>query len=139
MDLAIAQHLQALAKSKFRSKFTLPPKELAYLHDKGFETIEQHARDFVRQRLVLANPENDGKQTPMKNHPVFIASSRLFQVVEAEIDAFHEVQPFGFGTYSSSSGAKKDRISFIPSLGIGRTVFPVPDIKIPWILSRPRP
>lgn len=33
---------------------------------------EQHARDFISKRIP-AVILNDGKQTPMKNHPVFIA------------------------------------------------------------------
>lgn len=37
------------------------------------ETILAHARDFVGQRLADAEPANDGRQTPMRNHPVFIA------------------------------------------------------------------
>ena len=32
-----------------------------------------HARDFVERRLAPAHPPNDGKQTPMRGHPVFIA------------------------------------------------------------------
>jgi len=63
----------ALGRSKFRSRFRLAGKEAEYLRDKGLKTILQHARDFVTKRLADANPANDGKQTPMRNHPVFIA------------------------------------------------------------------
>ncbi len=63
----------ALGQSKFRSRFRLSGKEAEYLRDKGLETILQHARDFVTGRLAAANPTNDGRQTPMRNHPVFIA------------------------------------------------------------------
>ena len=35
--------------------------------------IEKHTRDFVKQKLSPAFPLNDGKQTPMKGHPVFKA------------------------------------------------------------------
>jgi hypothetical protein len=69
----LKQLFSRLAKSKFRSGFKLREKELLYLQNKGFAVIEQHARDFVKQRLVPALPENDGRQTPMRNHPVFIA------------------------------------------------------------------
>jgi hypothetical protein len=62
-----------LGRSKFRSKFRLTGKEAEYLRDKGLATILQHARDFVTKRLADAEPANDGKQTPMRNHPVFIA------------------------------------------------------------------
>ncbi len=63
----------ALGRSKFRSRFRLGKKEAAYLQEKGMEVIGEHARDFVRARLGDTNPANDGKQTPMRNHPVFIA------------------------------------------------------------------
>ncbi|MDB5319361.1 MAG: rane protein [Phycisphaerales bacterium] len=63
----------ALAKSTFRRRFRLSAKELAYARGKGFDVILQHARDFVRDRVAPAVIANDGKQTPMRNHPVFVA------------------------------------------------------------------
>jgi hypothetical protein len=63
----------ALAKSAFRRRFRLSAKELRYARDKGFEVVLQHARDFIRERLAPAVIANDGKQTPMRNHPVFVA------------------------------------------------------------------
>ncbi len=62
-----------LARSKFRSGFKLKGPELAYLSDKGLTVIMEHAGDFIEKRLASSNPPNDGKQTPMRNHPVFIA------------------------------------------------------------------
>ena len=35
--------------------------------------IQRHATDFIATRLAPANIPNDGKQTPIKNHPVFVA------------------------------------------------------------------
>ena len=63
----------ALGRSKFRSRFRLPGKEAAYLQEKGVVTIIEHAHDFVTKRLAQANPANDGRQTPMRNHPAFVA------------------------------------------------------------------
>jgi len=63
----------ALGRSKFRSRFRLGEKEQAYLRQKGVDVILEHARDFIEERLAPAEPINDGKQTPMRNHPVFIA------------------------------------------------------------------
>lgn len=63
----------ALGRSKFRSRFRLSGKETAYLSQKGLDTILQHARDFVAKRLTDPYPANDGRQTPMRNHPVFVA------------------------------------------------------------------
>lgn len=62
-----------LARSTFRSRFRLGIKEKQYCWDKGAEVIDKHAADFIAQRLAPAHPANDGKQTPMRGHPVFIA------------------------------------------------------------------
>lgn len=62
-----------LARSKFRSRFHLSAADFEYIQKKGWETIERHAADFVRLHLAAAHPKNDGRQTPWKGHPVFIA------------------------------------------------------------------
>jgi len=62
-----------LSKSRFRSSFILQGKELDYLSANGLLKIMDHASGFIDERLAPADPPNDGKQTPMKNHPVFIA------------------------------------------------------------------
>jgi hypothetical protein len=62
-----------LEKSTFRRRFRLSEQERSYLNDKGLATILDHARQFVLQRLAMAEPRNDGKQTPLRNHPVFVA------------------------------------------------------------------
>ena len=71
--LEINTILEKLNHSKFRSSFHLKDKEKNYIKEKGLDTIESHAKDFIAKRLAPANPLNDGKQTPMKGHPVFIA------------------------------------------------------------------
>ena len=62
-----------LGRSKFRSRFQLTGTEAEYFRDKGLTTILEHAQDFVTKRLADADPANDGRQTPMRNHPVFVA------------------------------------------------------------------
>ena len=62
-----------LAKSNFRSKFKLKQKEKDYIREKGIDVIRSHACDFISKRLAPKDIPNDGKQTPMKGHPVFIA------------------------------------------------------------------
>ena len=63
----------ALKGSSFRSRFKLGATERAYLDAKGLTTVVEHARAFIRDRLAPANPAKDGKQTPWRGHPVFIA------------------------------------------------------------------
>lgn len=67
------QALYKLSRSRFRSSFHLKEKDKEYVRQKGMDTIRRHAQDFVRQKLAPAHPVNDGKQTPMHGHPVFIA------------------------------------------------------------------
>jgi predicted Fe-S protein YdhL (DUF1289 family) len=63
---------EELGKSDFRRGFRLRGKELAYLREKGLAVVMRHAADFVEKRLAPAAPANDGRQTPLTNHPVFV-------------------------------------------------------------------
>ena len=63
----------ALARSDFRRRFRLRGPELAYLRGRGLEAVMEHAAGFIAARLAVAEPANDGKQTPMRNHPAFVA------------------------------------------------------------------
>lgn len=68
-----AELFARLSRSAFRSRFCLGRAEVDYVREKGYDTIERHAAEFVRTRLAPASPPNDGKQTPMRGHPVFLA------------------------------------------------------------------
>ena len=65
--------LLKLQNSKFRSSFHLSEKDKLYIQNKGLDTIKSHAYDFINKRIAPKNILNDGKQTPMRGHPVFIA------------------------------------------------------------------
>ena len=71
--VTIGEALEHLQHSKFRSRFHLSGKDRAYIQEKGLPVIRSHAEDFVRTRLAPAHIPNDGKQTPMRGHPVFVA------------------------------------------------------------------
>ena len=72
-DMTHDEAFAKLSRSTFRSRFHLTAEMREYITDKGINTIHRHAEDFVRLRLAPAHPKNDGRQTPMKGHPVFIA------------------------------------------------------------------
>jgi hypothetical protein len=82
---------EALGRSEFRSRFRLSGKEAAYLRQKGITTILEHARDFVSKRLAQANPANDGRQTPMRNHPVFIAQHATGTCCRGCLEKWHHI------------------------------------------------
>ena len=64
---------ERLGRSKFRSRFRLAVADRAYVARIGWETLAAQAERIVRERLAPAAPRNDGRQTPMRGHPVFIA------------------------------------------------------------------
>jgi len=80
-----------LSKSKFRSKFKLSSKDIAYIKEKGIEVIERHARDFVGSRLAPAEPKNDGRQTPMRGHPVFVAQHATASCCRGCLFKWHKI------------------------------------------------
>ena len=85
--------LERLSKSKFRSSFKLSKKDLEYIDKKGIEVIEEHAHDFINKRIAPALILNDGKQTPMKGHPVFIAQHATATCCRECIRKWHKMQP----------------------------------------------
>ena len=82
---------QRLSKSKFRSRFKLKEKEKAYIDAKGLDTIKSHAEDFISKRIAPANIPNDGKQTPMRGHPVFIAQHASATCCRGCIEKWHRI------------------------------------------------
>ena len=73
LDAIIASRLTALQRSNFRAKFALSGKDRDYIARRGLATIREHAFEFIRTRVAPALPKNDGRQTPMRGHPVFVA------------------------------------------------------------------
>ncbi|HVX14761.1 MAG TPA: DUF4186 domain-containing protein [Pirellulales bacterium] len=62
-----------LSRSRFRARFRLAEREIAYLDRKGLAIVLRQARELLLQRLAPAEPANDGRQTPWRGHPVFVA------------------------------------------------------------------
>lgn len=73
MKQTIDEALDRLEKSTFRAGFRLNEKDLAYIREKGMDTIRSHTADFVSVKLAPADPLKDGKQTPTHGHPSFKA------------------------------------------------------------------
>ncbi len=81
-----------LSKSEFRSKFKLKQKDRLYIEQKGLDTIKRHARDFISKRLAPEIIPNDGKQTPMKGHPAFIAQHATATCCRGCLYKWHRIQ-----------------------------------------------
>ena len=81
----------SLAGSTFRSRFRLGDKERAYLEERPLATVLDHAREFVATRLAPAEPANDGRQTPMRGHPAFIAQHATATCCRSCLQKWHGI------------------------------------------------
>ncbi len=79
-----------LEKSDFRRKFKLKDTDKKYIEEKGLDVIKSHAQDFIKKRIAPADIKNDGKQTPMKGHPVFIAQHATATCCRGCINKWHK-------------------------------------------------
>ena len=92
MNKTISQKLISLKQSRFRSKFKLTRKDRDYIATKGLQTIKEHAFQFVYSRIAPDFPKNDGKQTPMRGHPVFIAQHATATCCRGCIKKWHGIE-----------------------------------------------
>jgi hypothetical protein len=83
--------LQSLQRSHFRRRFALGAKEQAILRQRGPATVRDHARKLVTERLASAAPANDGRQTPMRGHPVFIAQHATATCCRGCLSKWHRI------------------------------------------------
>ncbi|MEP6607962.1 MAG: DUF4186 domain-containing protein [Burkholderiaceae bacterium] len=82
----------ALEQSRCRRGFALGPRERDYVADKGRATVLAHACDFIARRFAPAAPRNDGKQTPLRGHPVFIAQHAAATCCRGCLAKWHRIE-----------------------------------------------
>lgn len=80
-----------LEKSAFRSRFRFNRSIKEYAVRTGRRELHHQAEAIIRARLAAANPENDGAQTPMKGHPVFIAQHATACCCRTCLEKWHHI------------------------------------------------
>lgn len=80
-----------LSRSAFRRRFTLQGTDRAYLERKGLAAVRDHAKGFIAKRLAPANPASDGKQTPFRGHPVFVAQHATATCCRGCLAKWHDI------------------------------------------------
>lgn len=91
--MTIDEALEKLGRSKFRSSFHLKEKDKLYIKEKGTDTIRRHCEEFIEKRLSPEVIPNDGKQTPTKGHPVFIAQHACACCCRGCLYKWYKVKP----------------------------------------------
>jgi hypothetical protein len=71
--LTIDERIDDIARHPFRAKFHLRGRERGLAELRGPTTLRRHAEEIVAKKVAPADPYKDGKQTPYRGHPVFVA------------------------------------------------------------------
>ncbi|MYV97694.1 DUF4186 family protein [Streptomyces sp. SID3343] len=69
----LGARLDAIAKTASRSRFQLSGRERTLAETLGETGLRWYTYDRVARRIGPAKPAKDGKQTPYRGHPVFVA------------------------------------------------------------------
>src|SRR5919206_5286894 len=74
MDVAeLDRRIDEIARHPFRARFRLRGRDRGLAQLRGPATLRRHAHELVAKKLAPAAPPSDGKQTPYRGHPVFVA------------------------------------------------------------------
>lgn len=89
--IEIDEAFRRLSSIPFRRKFVLQGRELAYLQTWGIEHVRRQAEEIITKRVAPAEPLNDGRQTPWRNHPVFVAQHATGTCCRGCLEKIHEI------------------------------------------------
>jgi hypothetical protein len=88
----IDRRLDALARQRFRAKFHLRGRDAALVELRGREATRTHADELITKRVAPAAPYRDGKQTPYRGHPVFVAQHATATCCRSCLERWHEIR-----------------------------------------------
>jgi hypothetical protein len=83
--------LAALAGQPFRARFHLRGRDAATVQLRGMETVRRHAGELLAARLAPAAPAKDGRQTPYRGHPVFVAQHATATCCRSCLERWHGI------------------------------------------------
>ncbi len=63
----------------------------SYIDQKGMPLIEKNCETFIEKNLNNITLSKDGQQTPMKNHPVFIAQHATATCCRSCLEKWHHI------------------------------------------------
>jgi Domain of unknown function (DUF4186) len=87
----IDSRLNELARRPFRAKFHLRGRDRGLAQLRGPDTLRRHAHDLIAKKLAPAQPDKDGKQTPYRGHPVFVAQHATATCCRSCLQRAHEI------------------------------------------------
>ena len=88
---ALDERLRRIGLHPFRAKFRLHGRDRAVVDLRGMAAVRAHARELIASRLAPAEPRNDGKQTPYRGHPVFVAQHATATCCRTCLERWHGI------------------------------------------------
>ena len=101
-DGRVGRQVHRIGQHHFHAKFRLRSRDRAVVDLRGITTIRRHAEELIEHRLVPAQPRNDGRQTPYRGHPVFVAQHATATCCRSGLACWHDIPP---GTRSTTPSA----------------------------------
>ncbi|MEV6279928.1 DUF4186 domain-containing protein [Nocardia sp. NPDC051832] len=83
--------LQRIGQHRFRASFRLRGRDRAVVDLRGIAMVRKHAVDLIDRRLAPAEPHNDGRQTPYRGHPVFVAQHATATCCRTCLARWHDI------------------------------------------------
>jgi hypothetical protein len=88
----IDERLDRIGRHPFRAKFRLRGRDRAITELRGMRIIRRHADELIGKRLAPAEPYKDGKQTPYRGHPVFVAQHATATCCRSCLQRWHGIE-----------------------------------------------
>jgi hypothetical protein len=88
----IDARLDRIGAHHFRARFHLRyGRDRALVELRGMEAVRRHAEEIIGKRLAPAAPKKDGRQTPYRGHPVFVAQHATATCCRKCLERWHEI------------------------------------------------
>jgi hypothetical protein len=91
MSTDIDTRLDRLAEQPFRAKFRLIGRERGLVELRGRTRIREQAAELFGARVAPAYPHKDGRQTPYRGHPVFVAQHATATCCRSCLERWHGI------------------------------------------------
>ena len=87
----LEQRITHASARPFGRRFHLVGRERATAQLRGLDTMRVHAEEIVTERLAPAQPRKDGRESPYRGHPVFVAQHATATCCRTCLETWHDI------------------------------------------------
>lgn len=89
--MGIDERIDHIGRHPFRARFRLRGRDRAFVQLRGMSAVRTHAHDLFAKRVAPAEPLKDGRQTPYRGHPVFVAQHATATCCRTCLERWHQI------------------------------------------------